>query len=120
MVHDIDLTYLKTVSNGDAAFELTMIHSLLSEIDEKISAAQKSLAGADRSGVRLQAHSLKNLFAIIGIEALRQVCLSLESNCDAIAIAALNEQLSGCARIWENKKKVLASIVADYESHQHV
>lgn len=115
MIEGIDFTYLKTVSGGDEAFELTMIESLIVEIDEKMNAMQANIIELNAAGVRLQAHSLKNLYGVLGVGSLKQNFLQLESGCNQMSKPNLEQQFFQCEKEWQLKKEALDNVMAAYK-----
>ena len=115
MVEGIDFTYLKTVSGGDEAFELNMIETLIAEIDEKMTTIQVKIAELDEEGVRLQAHSLKNLYALLGIEILKQNFLQMETGCQQMSKDSLEQSYFQCGEEWHSKKGTLYNVISSYK-----
>lgn len=115
MKPEIDFTYLKTVSGGDESFELQMLESLRSEIDEKMHQMQVSI-GNNPDGVRLQAHSLKNLYGILGIASLKEEFYLFEKNGVAMPVEILSQRFLHCYQDWQQSKSALDSAVLDYKS----
>ena len=110
----IDLTYLSTVSGGDKAFEAEMLQSLGAEIDQRMQAVKRAADNNDKEDVRLQAHSLKNLFAMLGLPVLQNVFYSLEAACLTLSDAQLRAQVGEGELEWAGKKTALDKILADY------
>lgn len=116
MTNGIDFTYLKTVSGGDEAFELNMIETLIVEIDEKMNEMQSNISSLNPEGMRLQAHSLKNLYGVLGVDWLKQNFLHLETGCRQMSKMNLEQQFLQCEKEWQLKKVALDGVMAEYKS----
>ena len=112
----IDFSYLESISGGDKEFELSMIRSVTEEIDQKIECAKGGVFSHNPEQIRLQTHSLKNLFAIIGMERLQTEFRLLESGCDSMANEFMQTKILSCEKEWQLKKLALDKIVANYET----
>lgn len=64
----MDLTYLRTMSDGDKAFEKEMIEISLSYIPEVMLQLLSEIEQVDTHGIKLTAHKLKSSFFIMGID----------------------------------------------------
>lgn len=116
MKPQIDFTYLKTVSGGDESFELQMLESLRTEIDQKMHEMQTCIGGHDPEGIRLQAHSLKNLYGILGIHSLKEQFFLFEKNGVVMPVEALAQQFLRCHEDWQQNKAALEHVVLDYKN----
>lgn len=115
MKPEIDFTYLKTVSGGDESFELQMLESLRTEIDQKMHEMQLSI-GSNPDSVRLQAHSLKNLYGILGIASLKEEFFLFEKNGVAMPVEIMSQRFLHCYQDWQQSKIALESVVHDYRN----
>jgi HPt (histidine-containing phosphotransfer) domain-containing protein len=115
MTATIDFTYLKTVSGGDEAFELHMIESLISEIDQKMAEMQGCISGHDPDGIRLQAHSLKNICGILGAGLLKEQFFLLEKNGGSMAADLLQKQYMQTEEEWRLNKQALGDVITGYK-----
>lgn len=113
---EIDLTYLTTVSGGDKAFEVEMMQSLTAEIDQRMQAIQTAAFAGDREAIRLQSHSLKNLYAMLGLQTLQAAAHSIEAGCHSVAGSQILEQVMCSEKEWNGKKPALQKIIADYQA----
>ena len=111
----IDLSYLSMISGGDKAFELSMIITTLDEVDQKFEALSPSTATYDAGSVRLHAHSLKNLFAIIGIDQLRTAFATIEANSSSLRADTFRLHLDHCRDEWRQKRVLLNDIAVSME-----
>lgn len=116
MKENIDFTYLKTVSGGDEAFELTMLETLIVEIDQKMTTMQTCISVSDGNGIRLQAHSLKNLYGVLGIGSLKEQFYVFEKAFATIPVNILERQFQQCEKDWQLSKVALENVVAGYKS----
>lgn len=116
MTENIDFTYLKTVSGGDEAFELHMIETLIVEIDQKMTEMQGSISGRDTDGIRLQAHSLKNLYGVLGVGSLKEQFFVFEKAHATMPGDILEQQFFQCEKEWQLNKTALDNVVAAYKS----
>lgn len=103
----LDLSYLHAVSGGDKAFEMDMLQSMLSEMNERMTALQTAVHTNDTSGIRMQAHSLKNLAGIIGVPSLAENFKGLEASAETAPNVYLLQQFIPCQSQWEQVKGLL-------------
>lgn len=100
----IDLTYLKTFSNGDELFEQDMITSTVEEIDEGLQSLFAYAQENDTTRVSRMAHTLKSLVAIIGNNELFEL-FKLINQRTAIATAFItgSSKISCCYGVTQGK-----------------
>src|SRR4051794_26199150 len=82
----IDLTYLKTFSGGDEAFEKDMLESSVSDIDKKMNELKKAFARNNPVLIKIASHSLKSLSSITGIAVLYTIISDIEKNCENASV----------------------------------
>ena len=111
----IDLTYLETISGGDSDFEREMIQSLMTEIDQKMQAVQAGAFINDSDAVRLNAHSLKNLYGMLGAPVLGEVFYSIEMGCAVMPVGQMAGELAKGQQQWSEIKTALEKIVSGWE-----
>lgn len=113
---EIDLTYLSTVSGGDKAFEVELIQSLTAEINQRLQAIETAAFISDKEAIRLQAHSLKNLYAMLGLQSLQKAAFSIETNYLAMTQLQIQELVKKGGREWVENKIALEKIIASYQA----
>lgn len=109
----LDLSYLQLVSNGDKAFEKEMLQSACAEINAKLALLQVSVENDNREGVRLYAHSLKNLTNIAGALSLVQHCEQMEAASESAPGAELAWQLAGIESLWQQAMAQIEKVLAE-------
>lgn len=115
MPYEIDLSYLKTVSDGCLEFEKNLLESSVTDIDLKIKLLAIALSDQDAAETRLQAHSLKSLCGIIGISSLLEHFKQIELlHISDVFQPAAKEHFSDVLIIWEQVKVELQHIIAAY------
>ncbi len=103
----IDLSYLRLVTDGDEEFMKEMMASLVSDIDQRMKALATEVLAGNRKAIHLEAHSLKNLFAMLGVPPLNEFFAGLEANAHTTDLAPLGRQLALAeAQIDEIKKQI--------------
>lgn len=75
---NIDLTYLKKLSNGSNPFMLEMITVFIQQTPTEIESLEKYLKSKDWKALRLIAHKMKPSFSFMGIKELESVIKSVE------------------------------------------
>jgi HPt (histidine-containing phosphotransfer) domain-containing protein len=110
----IDLTYIRLVANGNEPFEAEMLLSLQAEIDQKMEAMRYDLADSRRESVRLCAHSLKNLFAMLGAFRLRDGFLLMETESMSVNNEYLKRQYDVLKEDWSQVEQEVALLLAMY------
>jgi HPt (histidine-containing phosphotransfer) domain-containing protein len=71
---NIDLTYLHSVSGGDAGFEKILLTSALSDIQMNIDKLKNAWQCEDATEVGDAAHTLKSVMVIAGLPQLENHC----------------------------------------------
>lgn len=112
----IDLSYIRLVSGGDEVFEAEMLLSLRLEIDQKMEALRHDLDGGRREGVRLCAHSLKNLFGMLGSSPLRETFVLMETESMTVNHDRLSRHFAGCQQGWLAMQQEIAGLLAAYQN----
>ena len=75
----IDLSYLHSVSGGDANFEKTLLTSAVNDIQNNISKIKQAWLSEDAAEVSKLAHSLKSVMVIAGLPQFENACKKLDS-----------------------------------------
>ena len=73
-----DLTYLKSVSDGDDQFVIDMVRSFIEKTPALLDELDKAAEGEDWTQVGALAHKLKPNLAFMGIESLKHLVLDIE------------------------------------------
>ncbi len=111
----LDLSYLHSISGGNAAFEKTLLTSAIVDIQQNIDSLKKAWQEQNPSAIANAAHTLKSVMVIAGLP-------ELENACKATDIAFRDGQFhpeifSTVARItdgWAAAKPKLEALVAVY------
>ncbi|MDP4266286.1 MAG: Hpt domain-containing protein [Bacteroidota bacterium] len=74
----LDLTYLKTMSDGSHEFELEMLNMIIEQIPEAILRINELLAQKDWDMIRALAHKLKSSVGIFGLNELKDILIMIE------------------------------------------
>lgn len=75
---NIDLTYLHSVSGGDAGFEKILLNSALADIQLNVDKLKQAWQSQDAEEVGNAAHTLKSVMVIAGLPQLEQYCKKLD------------------------------------------
>lgn len=71
---NIDLTYLHSVSGGDAGFEKILLTSALADIQMNVDKLKNAWQSQDAEEIGNAAHTLKSVMVIAGLPQLEQHC----------------------------------------------
>jgi HPt (histidine-containing phosphotransfer) domain-containing protein len=71
---NIDLTYLHSVSGGDAGFEKILLTSALADIQMNIDKLKNAWQSQDAEEIGNAAHTLKSVMVIAGLPQLENHC----------------------------------------------
>lgn len=74
----IDLSYLHSVSGGDAVFEKVLLSSAIADIQLNIDHLKKSWQEKDAVEARNAAHTLKSVMTIAGLRQLESYCKRID------------------------------------------
>jgi HPt (histidine-containing phosphotransfer) domain-containing protein len=111
----IDLTYIQLVANGNSPFEAEMLLSLQSEIEQKMETMRHDLEVSHREGVRLCAHSLKNLFGLLGCSRMRDAFLLMETESMSVNNDWLRRHYASFKNDWMQVQIEIARLLATYD-----
>lgn len=75
---NIDLSYLHSVSGGDAGFEKILLTSALADIQMNVEKLMHAWQQQDAEEVGNAAHTLKSVMVIAGLPQLEQYCKKLD------------------------------------------
>ncbi|MNY26841.1 hybrid sensory histidine kinase BarA [compost metagenome] len=95
----LDLTYLKSISNGDKDFERTVTQQFLDKVPTHLQELKLTYENKDFKLLKLRAHDLKSSVAIMGLLAL------LEEKLDILELTT--EENSASQLALEEVKDVL-------------
>ncbi len=108
----IAMDHFKSVSDGDAEFELELITQFLSDSAERVNALRTAASEADRAAICEEAHRLKGSSANIGAEGLRDIAGQVEiAALDNGGIQDVGEKLSALEDELANVKSFFESYV---------
>jgi HPt (histidine-containing phosphotransfer) domain-containing protein len=114
-IGSIDLSYIRVVANGNAPFEAEMLLSLQSEIEQKMEAMRHDLENGHREGVRLCAHSLKNLFGMLSCSRLRDAFLLMETESMSVNNDWLRRHYALLKSDWMQVQGEITRLLATYD-----
>ena len=76
--HKINLSYLYTVSGGNATFEKMVLMGAVDDIQSQVEKLQSDWNKKDAVNIRRNAHSLKSVVAIAGLSEIEMHCKNIE------------------------------------------
>ena len=74
-----DLTYLKTISRGNDEFLLKVIHTFISQVRSDLDKIQQYMDEKKWDSIHFIAHKIKPSFQFVGIKALEEVIVNIET-----------------------------------------
>ncbi|PJJ66953.1 signal transduction histidine kinase [Chryseobacterium geocarposphaerae] len=107
----IDLTYMKSISNGDKDFERTVTQQFLDKIPYHIQEMESAYENADFTIVKLRAHDLKSSVAIMGLLPL------LEEKLEFLEMTSAQNQQS--AEALKMVQSIITSSLSEAEKFLH-
>jgi len=105
-----DREHLRTVCDGDAAFEREVVGSFLDSAGGLMARMATALEAADVPGIRAAAHALKGSSRSIGAPALGDACADLEAS-------VVGGDLSSAARTLDRVQRQYQLLVAELVAH---
>ena len=96
-----DLTYLKSMSDGNDTFVLKMVKTFIEETAKEIDLLKAQLETQDWYALYGTAHKIKPSFHFMGIHELKDVILSLEQNAkQKVNVELIPEQVKNIVQIF--------------------
>lgn len=95
----IDLTYMKSISNGDQSFERTVTQQFLDKVPSHLQELKSAYEKNDFKLLKLRAHDLKSSVAIMGLHTLLEEKLSI--------LESTNEENQASKQALEEVKDIL-------------
>ena len=107
----VNLSYLKDLSMGDAAFEQTIIEQFIIQVPEELKALQDAIFKKDMLQIKAVAHGMKSSVSYLGLnERLHPILHRIESG------AASNEQDSHFKEDFDEIKAVCEQAIVEAKS----
>ncbi|UMQ42706.1 ATP-binding protein [Chryseobacterium sp. Y16C] len=107
----IDLTYMKSISNGDKDFERTVTQQFLDKIPDHVQEMESAYENVDFTIVKLRAHDLKSSVAIMGLLPL------LEEKLEFLEMTSGQNQQS--AEALKMVQSIITSSLSEAEKFLH-
>lgn len=76
----VDLTYLRTVSGGDTAFEKLLLQNAIADIQLQVNRLSEAWEQKNAAALRSAAHTLKSVAAIAGLTSIETLCRTTETS----------------------------------------
>ncbi len=100
MTQPVDLTNLRSMTDGDVEMEKVLFEEFCSSFDDGVISLQNSLGVESSESWRKQAHSLKGISLNLGAMHLGELCKKAQDGC--------NEDKT-------NKEELLNKITSEYQ-----
>ena len=112
---NIDLTYLHSVSGGDASFEKILLSSAVSDIQMNVDKLKDAWQSEDAAEVGNAAHTLKAVMVIAGLPQLEQHCKKIDVTFrDKLFHAEMSTAVSAILNGWAEAKPKLEELISVY------
>ncbi len=112
---NIDLTYLHSVSGGDAGFEKILLNSAVADIQMNIDKLKTAWQCEDATEVGNAAHTLKAVMVIAGLPQLEQHCKKLDVVFrDRLFHAEQSQSVFAIIDGWAEAKPKLEKLISVY------
>jgi HPt (histidine-containing phosphotransfer) domain-containing protein len=112
---NIDLTYLHSVSGGDAGFEKILLNSALADIQMNVDKLKNAWQNQDAEEVGNAAHTLKSVMVIAGLPQLEQYCKKLDvAFRDRLFHPEESNAMMAIVEGWMEAKPKLEELIAVY------
>ena len=112
---NIDLTYLHSVSGGDAGFEKILLTSAIADIQMNIDKLKTAWQCEDAEEIGNAAHTLKAVMVIAGLPQLENHCKKTDvAFRDKLFHPDLSENVSAIIDGWTEAKPKLEELVSVY------
>lgn len=112
---NIDLTYLHSVSGGDAGFEKILLNSAISDIQSNIDKLKNAWQNQDAEEIGNAAHTLKSVMVIAGLPHLEYHCKKTDVGFrDKLFHAELADNVYAIIEGWADAKPKLEELVSYY------
>ncbi len=111
----IDLTYLHSVSGGDAGFEKMLLISAVEDIQNNIDLLKKAWSDGNAMEAGTAAHTLKSVMTIAGLRQLEVHCKRIDTTLrDGIFHPELYDAFARITDGWLEARPRLEALIADY------
>jgi HPt (histidine-containing phosphotransfer) domain-containing protein len=112
---NIDLTYLHSVSGGDASFEKILLVSALADIQMNVEKLKTAWQNQDAEEIGNTAHTLKAVMVIAGLPQLEQYCKKVDITFrDKLFHLEESNAVFAIIEGWTEAKPKLEELVAVY------
>lgn len=112
---NIDLTYLHSVSGGDAGFEKILLTSALADIQMNIDKLKNAWQAQDAEEIGNAAHTLKSVMVIAGLPQLEIHCKKTDvAFRDRLFHPEYSVAVSAIINGWSEAKPKLEELVSVY------
>lgn len=112
---NIDLSYLHSVSGGDAGFEKILLNSAVADIQMNIDKLKNAWQGEDAVEVGNAAHTLKSVMVIAGLPQLEQHCKKIDVLFrDKLFHAEQSSAIFAIIDGWNEAKPKLEELISVY------
>ncbi len=108
----IDLTYLKTMSDGDDGFIKTMIETFLTTVPDIIGKIDQYHKAKEWEALGQEIHKLKPTLKYLGVHSLNEVMPETEANCKAAEnIDQIDSGVEHIAKVTESVLEEARTII---------
>ena len=112
---NIDLTYLHSVSGGDAAFEKILLTSAISDIQMNVDKMKTAWLCEDADEVGNAAHTLKAVMVIAGLPQLEIYCKKIDvAFRDKLFHSELSDNVHAIIEGWTVAKPKIEELISLY------
>lgn len=112
---NIDLTYLHSVSGGDAGFEKILLTSAVADIQMNVDKLRTAWQNQDAEEIGNAAHTLKSVMVIAGLPQLEQYCKRVDvSFRDRLFHEEESSTVFAIIEGWTEAKPKLEELIAVY------
>jgi len=111
----IDLTYLKSISEGSKEFEKEMLQALITNMDSKVEILSAYVLEKNANSICMQAHSLKTLSNIMGITALYEQFRDMElKHAENEYTSDTEQEFAEAEATWQQARLQVIKIIETY------
>jgi HPt (histidine-containing phosphotransfer) domain-containing protein len=112
---NIDLTYLHSVSGGDAGFEKILLTSALTDIQMNIDKMKEAWQQQDAATIGTAAHTMKAVMVVAGLPQLEKYCKKVDVTFrDNLFHAELSDAVFAIINGWTEAKPKLEELISMY------
>lgn len=109
----VDLSYLHTVTGGDAAFEKMLLENAINDIQLNVNKLHEAWHQKDAVAIRSAAHTLKPVVAIAGLVNLETLCKKTDNIfADGNFHPEAETGIQSIIQNWQYAKPALEKIIA--------